>query len=85
MEEETIGSPTANEEDWIFSAETKHCETGEVAFCVVIITKEDRQEMADIQTWLAQFCQATQAIPMRFTITDILGVEIATGQAEVSE
>lgn len=85
MEENTIGSETANDEDWVFSAETKHCETGEVAFCIVIITVEDRKEMPSIGEWLEQFCQATQTVPTRFTITDMTGAEIATGQAEVSE
>lgn len=85
MEKDTIGSETANDEDWVFSAETKHCETGEVAFCIVIITVEDRKEMPNIGDWLQQFCQATQTVPTRFTITDMTGIEIASGQAEVSE
>ena len=85
MEDNTIGSKTANEEDWVFSAETTHCETGEVAFCIVIITAEDRKEMPTIADWLSQFCEATQTIPKRFTITDMTGAEIATGQAGVSE
>lgn len=85
MEDKTIGSETAIEEDWVFSAETTHCETGEVAFCIVIITVEDRKDMPTIGHWLSQFCEATQTIPKRFTITDMTGVEIAKGQAEVSE
>ena len=85
MEDNTIGSKTANDEDWVFSAETRHCETGEVAFCIVIITVEDRKEMPNIGDWLNQFIEATQSIPMKFTINDLDGVEIASGQAEVSE
>ena len=74
MEDNTIGSKTANEEDWVFSAETTHCDT-----------VEDRKDMPTIGHWLSQFCEATQTIPKRFTITDMTGVEIAKGQAEVSE
>lgn len=85
MEKDTIGSKTANEEDWVFSAETKHCETGEVAFCIVIITEEDRKDMPTIGDWLQQFVEATQTVPVKFTINDITGAEIASGQAEVSE
>ena len=85
MEDNTIGRETANDEDWVFSAETKHCKTGEVAFCIVLITVEDRKEMPNIGDWLNQFIEATQSIPMKFTINDLDGVEIASGQAEVSE
>lgn len=85
MEDDTMGSKTANNEDWVFSAETKHCETGEVAFCVVVISVEDRAEITNIGDWLQQFVEATQTVPMRFTINDMTGAEIASGQAEVSE
>lgn len=85
MEKDTIGSETANDEDWVFSAETRHCETGEVAFCIVIITVEDRKDMPNIGDWLQQFVEATQTVPVRFTINDMTGAEIASGQAEVSE
>jgi hypothetical protein len=75
--------PDVMNEDWIFSAETKHCETGEVALTVCIITVEERERLPEISSWLQNFVETTQTIPMRFTISDIHGEVIAQGQAGV--
>lgn len=75
--------PDVMNEEWIFSAETKHCKTGEVSLVVCIITPEDRVKMPSVHDWLANFVQTTQTIPTRFTISDIQGEVIAKGQGEV--
>ena len=74
-----------NPTDWIFSAETKHAETEEVGFTILILPVEVQESAEHFGAWLQFFVESTLQIPIRFTVTDAEGEEIIAGKAGVQE
>ena len=66
MEEANTNPIQPDDEEMIFTAETQHCDTGEVGFHMMILPKEvDPMTFGD---WLQGFVNETHQIPKRFEV-----------------